>query len=373
MQSFEASVVLGHRWMLLLLALASPAMAEEDRRRDSHRRRRPSTSRDRGTGASHRFQRRISGTRLQRSSGRGRPIGWFRTSGTLFDALRRGESDLAVVGVFYTTERDRDFDFTYSTLNTGLQVMVSTGQGAQESPLVGAQKSPLVAFLRLLFSRSMLYWLVAAALLLLVPANVIWLLDRRNTDGVSPTEKYFPGIFYAMSWAAEGLLGQAMLMPKQRIAQLFANLWLFVGVVFVAFFTAQMTATLTVEQIRGAINGPDDLPGKSVATPAGSPSATYLRSIGAQVQEYARADEMFSALLSGKAEAVVSVAPTLQYFAAHDGAGRVRMVGPEFRKEDLMFVVPLNSTLRRRVNGALVAIHEDGTYQRVYEKWFGKE
>ncbi len=372
MQSFEASVVLGHRWMLLLLALASPAMAEQDRReiRTVAAVIPPLVIEDQGhlTGFSVELWNEVAAKLGARTSYRVVP-----DVTTLLGALQRGESDIAIVGLYYTTERDRDFDFTYSTLNSGLQVMVSTGQGAQESPLVGAQKSPLVAFLRLLFSRSMLYWLVAAALLLLVPANVIWLLDRRNTDGVSPTEKYFPGIFYAMSWAAEGLLGQAMLMPKQRIAQLFANLWLFVGVVFVAFFTAQMTATLTVEQIRGAINGPDDLPGKSVATPAGSPSATYLRSIGAQVQEYARADEMFSALLSGKAEAVVSVAPTLQYFAAHDGAGRVRMVGPEFRKEDLMFVVPLNSTLRRRVNGALVAIHEDGTYQRVYEKWFGKE
>ncbi len=284
----------------------------------------------------------------------------------LFEALRKGDSDIAIVGVYYTAERDREFDFTYSVLNGGLQVMVpAAGQGVH-SP-------PLFAFLNLLFSRSMLYWLGAAVLLLLVPAHVIWFLDRRSADGVTPTDKYFPGIFHAMTWAAEGLLGQAMLMPKQRLAHLFANLWLFAGVVFVAFFTAQMTATLTVEQIRGTINGPDDLPGKSVATPVGSPSALYLRQVGAQVHEFARAEELFSALLSGKVEAVVTLAPALQYYAAHDGAGKVRMVGPEFRREDLLFVVPLNSPLRRRVNAALVALHDDGTYQRVYEKWFGRE
>jgi polar amino acid transport system substrate-binding protein len=219
----------------------------------------------------------------------------------------------------------------------------------------------------------MLYWLVAAMLLLLVPAHVIWFLDRRSAEGVTPGEKYFPGIFYAMTWAAEGLLGQAMLMPRQGLAHFLGNLWLFAGVVFVAFFTAQMTATLTVEQIRGAINGPDDPPGKLVATPVGSPSAAYLRGVSAQVQEFARPGDMFSALLSGKVEAVVAAAPPLRYFAAHDVAGKVRTVGPEFRKEDLLFVVPLNSPLRRQVNAALVALHGDGTYQQLYEKWFGKE
>ncbi len=351
--------------MLLLLALASPVMAEEKRAeiRAVSALVPPLVMEEQGhlTGFSIELWEAVAAKLGARTSYQLVP-----EAAGLFEALRKGQSDIAVVGVYYTTERDRDFDFTYAILNAGIQVMVpAAGHGAQERPLI--------AFVHLLFSRSMLYWLVAAVLLLLVPAHVIWFLDRRSADGVTPTERYFPGIFHAMTWAAEGLLGQAMLMPKQRLAHVFANLWLFAGVVFVAFFTAQMTATLTVEQIRGSVNGPDDLPGRSVATPVGSPSALYLRGIGAQVHEFARPQELFSALLAGKVEAVVAAAPVLRYYAAHDGAGRVRMVGPEYRREDLNFVVPLNSPLRRRVNAALVALHDDGTYQRLYEKWFGKE
>ncbi len=366
MRSHEASVLFRHGWMLLFVAVVSPSMAEGDGTEiravaavipplvmEDHQ--------GHLTGFSLELWNEVATKLGARTSLRVVP-----NTVALLDALRRGESDIAIMGMYYTTERDRDFDFTYSTLSAGLQVMVpSTGRGAQASPLV--------AFLKLLFSQSMLYWLIAALVLLLVPANVIWLLDRRSTDGVSPSERYFPGVFYAMTWAAEAMLGQAQAMPRRRLAHLVGNLWLFAGVVFVAFFTAQMTATLTLDQIHGVINGPGDLPGKSVAAAAGSPSVTYLRGVGARVQEYTRADELFSALLSGKVEAVVAAAPPLQYFAAHDGAGKVRMVGPEFRKEDLMFVVPLNSALRRRVNGALVALREDGTYQRLYEKWFGKE
>ena len=31
----------------------------------------------------------------------------------------------------------------------------------------------------------------------------------------------------------------------------------------------------------------------------------------------------------------------------------------------------LNSPLRKQIDGALVALRENGTYQQVYDKWFG--
>jgi polar amino acid transport system substrate-binding protein len=283
-----------------------------------------------------------------------------------FDALRSGKADVAMTGYYYTAERDREFDFSYSILNAGQQVMV-------RSSAPGAEDRPLRTFLKILFSRSMLYWLIAALLLVLVPAHVIWLLDRRSKDGISTSENYFPGILDAMAWTAEAMLGQAPRMPGQKFAQLLAIPWLFTGVVFVAFFTAQLTTSLTLDQIRGTINGPNDLPGKAVATLAGTTSADYLREIGARADEFQHLEEVYSALLSGRVDAVVLPAPALRYYAAHDGAGKVRMAGPEFRKSDAAFVVPLNSPLRRKVDSALVTLHEDGTYQRLYEKWFGKE
>jgi len=284
----------------------------------------------------------------------------------IFDALRTGKADIAISGLYYTAARDREFDFSYSILNAGQQVMVrSSAQGPEDRPLR--------AFLKILFSYWMLYWLVAALTLILVPAHVIWLLDRRSKDGISTSEAYFPGIFDAMAWAAEGMLAQVPRMPRQKLAHLLAVIWLFAGVVFVAFFTAQLTASLTIEQIRGAINGPNDLPGKAVATVKGSTSADYLRETGAQTEEFANLEDVYSALLSGRVDAVVLPAPAVRYYAAHDGAGKVRIVGPEFRKSDAAFVLPLDSSLRRKVNSALVTLHDDGTYQRIYEKWFGKE
>lgn len=281
-------------------------------------------------------------------------------------ALLRKEADVAATAAFYTLERDREFDFSYSILNTGLQVMVrDDGRGPADGPLK--------AFLRVLFSGSMVYWLTAALILLLVPAHLFWFLDRRNADGIGQGERYFPGIFHAMVWTAEAMVGQAQEMPGHRVARLFGILWLYTGVVFVAFFTAQLTSDLTVQQIRGAINGPQDLPGKEVGTLEGSPAVGYLRDIGARTRQFTQPDQMYAALLDRQVDAVVFGAPALKYFAAHEGRGQVRMAGDEFRKGDLGLVLPLNSPLRKRIDNAIVAMKEDGAYQRIYEKWFGGE
>ena len=160
-------------------------------------------------------------------------------------------------------------------------------------------------------------------------------------------------------------------MPHQWFARALSIFWMFVGVVFVALYTAQLTTALTVEQIRGAIEGPDDLPGKSVATLAGSTAADYLLAQNAQVQEFATPDQMFKALLDKKVDAVVTAGPMLQYYAAHEGKGRVKTVGPEFNTAPAAIMVQLDSPLRRKINLALVALRENGTYQQIYDKWFG--
>ena len=69
-------------------------------------------------------------------------------------------------------------------------------------------------------------------------------------------------------------------------------------------------------------------------------------------------------------DAVVFDAPVLLFYAAREGKGRVQLVGPTFRKEDYGIAFPRNSPLRKQVNVALLALREDGTYQRLYDKWF---
>jgi polar amino acid transport system substrate-binding protein len=282
------------------------------------------------------------------------------------ELIRSKNADIGVSGIFFTTERDALVDYAYPIMQAGLRVMVrDSGKSVQLHPFRD--------LLTLLSSREAGLWFLAGLVIVALAGHVVWLLDRSSEDGVTPTKSYFPGILHSMFWAATGLASQAMVMPKQWLARMLGLLWLFVGIVFVALFTAQLTASITVEQIRGAINGPGDLPGKQVGTLAGSTSAAYLRKVGANVEEFRSTEAMYQALLDRKVDAVLMGSATLGYYAKHEGLGRVRLVGPEIDKADVGFVVALDSPLRKRVSNALLALHEDGTYQRIYAKWFGSE
>ncbi len=231
--------------------------------------------------------------------------------------------------------------------------------------------NPLSDLLRLLFSRTTVLWLGMALLIVLIPAHVIWLLDRRQEDSMLSIRNYFPGIFEVIYWGLSSLTSQAQTMPRHWVARALSIFWMFTSVVFVALYNAQLTTTMTVEQISGAIEGPGDLPGKQVATLANSAAADYLRAQNAQVQEFGTTDQMFKALLDKKVDAVVSAAPVLLYYAAHLGKGLVKTVGPEFNTAPAAIMVQLDSPLRRKINVALIALRENGTYQQIYDKWFG--
>ena len=280
----------------------------------------------------------------------------------LLENVRAGKADLGVAAISIVSKREAEFDFSQPILNAGLQIMVR-GRGEADS-------NPLWDLLGILFSPAILVWLGIAFLLIVVPAHLVWYLERGQLDGIIPTKHYIPGIFYAAYWAAATLATQAEQAPRNWIARIVTVLWMFTAIVFVAFYTAQLTATLTVQRLEGGINGPEDLPGKKVATTKGSTAAKAARELRAEVIEVDGIDDAYKALLDKRADAVVFDAPVLLFFAAKEGKGRVQMVGQPFRKEDYGIVFPRNHPLRKQVNVALLDLREDGTYQQIYDKWF---
>jgi len=285
--------------------------------------------------------------------------------GAIEEAMRSNRVDLTVIPVFVTSARDAEFDFSLPIIEAGLQIMVRDTHQSREPT------NPLWDMLRLMISRTTILWLGMAVLLVLIPAHLIWLFERRRAESLAWSRNYFPGIFEAAYWALSTLTTQAEGMPRQWLARAFSIIWMFAGVVFVASYTAQLTTALTVEQIRGAIQGPEDLPGKPVGTLAHTLAVDYLREHRAQVQEFPTIDQLSKALLDRKVDAAFTAAPLLRYYAAHEGKGQVKLVGSEINIAPASIMVQMNSPLRKRIDVALLTLREDGTYQKLYEKWFG--
>ena len=121
--------------------------------------------------------------------------------------------------------------------------------------------------------------LLVGALTVLLLANVLWLVERRNNPYFQ--RGYLRGV-------AEGLWGVMLIIATGEHGERENNgavkrltvvcMW-GVGVVLVAQFTATVTASLTVQQLRSSIQGPGDLPGKTIATVPNSIAADYLTAL----------------------------------------------------------------------------------------------
>lgn len=280
------------------------------------------------------------------------------------EAVRSGEADVGIAATSITSKRDRIVDFSQPFYDSGLQILVR-GEGSQPSLLSGLWQ--------VLTSPLLKQFVVAVLILIIVPAHVVWLVERRHHDGIVRHKSYYPGIFEAMWWAVSCLATQSEEMPRHAGARVLAAMWMFFAIIFVAYVTAALTANLTLDALRGDIQGPGDLPGKRVATVASSTSETYLREAKANLQTFPTIEAAFAALQSKKVDAVVYDTPILTYYAATAGKGRVMLAGPVFRHESYGIVLPNGSPWRKKINYALLSLRENGTYDAIRQKWFGDD
>ncbi|HSP31391.1 MAG TPA: transporter substrate-binding domain-containing protein [Halomonas sp.] len=119
----------------------------------------------------------------------------------------------------------------------------------------------------------------------------------------------------------------------------------------------------------------EDLAGLSIGTRIGSTSYDFLQEeLGedADITPYPAMSDMYMALLGRNVDAVFYDAPNVSYFAQTRGEGRTKVVGPLYEGQQYGIVFHKGSEWVEPTNEALAAMQEDGTYDEIYEKWFGE-
>ena len=281
----------------------------------------------------------------------------------LLNAVANGRADLGAAAVSITADRAKQFDFSQPMLNAGLQIIAPVSNTERVQP-------GLFDFLKLLFSKTMAVWLWAALVLTIVPAHIIWVMERGDPESMV-SKSYFPGIFQSFGLGLGMLAAAPFDSPRQWPIRTITILWTFISIIFIAHYTAILTTNLTVERIKSQISSPTDLVGKRVCKVVNTTSAPALSKIGVQHTAAQQIEDCYTGLENDSFDAVVFDAPVLQYYVAHRGAGVADVAGPIFKNEDYGIVFPIGSDLRREFDDALLSVQEDGEFDRLKRKWFG--
>ena len=160
-------------------------------------------------------------------------------------------------------------------------------------------------------------------------------------------------------------------MPNNALKRLFVMIWMIFGVVLIAEFTATITTSQTVSQLRPTIESLSDLSGKRVLTVVGSTAEEFLITQEVHHSTVERITDAYEALLDSQADAIVFDAPVLLFYAHNQGYGLVKVVGSIYQEENYGIALPTDSPLREPVNSALLGLQSSGRYNAIYEKWFG--
>lgn len=282
----------------------------------------------------------------------------YDTVAQILDAVRNGQADVAISGISMTREREQTLDFSHAYFDAGLQILVPA-----------TTDRSFFDYVRTLFSPAFLVILGLFVLTAFILGNVIWLIERKADDF---PDNYLAGVWEGIWWSMIVVAtGEYPRKPTPQTLQrvLTISYW-FAGLMLVAQFTASIASTLTVEKLNTSVQGPEDLPGKRIATVEGTTAAAYLQDQSIQYFPVNRIEEALEQLRNNEIDAVVYDAPVLQYYAATAGQGRVSLTGPVFKPEKYGIALPQGSDLREPINEILLAMYQDGTIEAIYGEYF---
>ena len=121
----------------------------------------------------------------------------------------------------------------------------------------------------------------------------------------------------------------------------------------------------------------EDLKGKTIAVQLGTTGALYgekLKDKGSVVKTFNTSDLACMELKNKGADAVISDLPVLQYFLKNGGSEYAKLAGEPLTAEDYGIVISKkNPELAKGIDKALDALKKNGTYDKLYEKWFGSK
>ncbi|MEP2781866.1 MAG: transporter substrate-binding domain-containing protein [Pseudoruegeria sp.] len=278
----------------------------------------------------------------------------------MLDLVSAGQADLAVANISITASREMILDFSQPIFESGLQVMVPVNS------------SRGMSIWDTVFSADLLIAVALAFGLLFGGGMLMWVFERRAQPYFDrpAKEAMFPAFWWALNLVVNG--GFEERMPRTPFGRLFGVFLVISSLFIVSIFVANITATMTVSAIQSSVNSLADLDGKQVGTTAGSTASVFLTGRDIRHANYDSLDDLLTDFESGELEAVVFDAPILAHYVSHEGQEFGELKGGIFLQENYGIALPTNSTLAEPINQSLLRLRENGTYDALRRKWFGR-
>lgn len=280
--------------------------------------------------------------------------------------LSEKKVDVGLGGISITRKREQLVDFTYPELDSGLQILVNKLDNT-----IGVLKT-FGTFLRSGY-KALLVPIISVFVFIFIFGNLLFFAE---SNAKTFSKSYIPGVFES-SW----LVIQSMstdsfgdYIPHTWMGRIVTMATIFGGVALFGILIAEITAFITVQEIKGKINNYHDLVGKRVGVMRNTTAVRFCSHIGAVPITVLHISEAYEKLRKREIDAVIFDAPILRYFIENlpEVSKEFALVGDIFEKQKYGIAFPTGSLLREPVNIALLRLIESNQYDVLTTKWFGE-
>jgi polar amino acid transport system substrate-binding protein len=274
-------------------------------------------------------------------------------------AITRHEIDLAIGNLIVTPEQQKSMDFSQPYYVSRLAIAVPNDADGSAFLV----RLPLPAYPGLF---------AGAICLMTIAGTVIWLSERKRNPG------HFgggiAGLLNGVWWAIVTMtgVGYGDMTPVTAFGRLFATLWMFAGIILVALFTADVTATLTAYRFSLGISSVSDLSRVSVAAIHGAPAEAYLRDLGIMPRPVANVRDGLRKLAAHEVTAFVGDEPILRSLVRDEFAASLHVLDVAFGRDDHAIALPVESRLRRPLDQSLLTFIASPEWQQVLKRYIGR-
>lgn len=279
--------------------------------------------------------------------------------------LAEKKVDIGLAGITINEAREKIIDFSYPTLDSGL--LISVNKNRNRLQLWRTIKTVVGEGSKMTTSA-----LMGVLAFVFVFGNLLWLVEK-NANTFS--KGYFPGIFESFWLVICSMSTDSFgdYVPHTWLGRVVTIGIIVGGVAIFGLLIAQVTAFLALKKIKGEINSSRDLANKKVATIQGTTSDAFLRKTGAKIIFVSSIEEAYAQLKREMVEAVVFDAPAAIYYENNDKNNRIEIVGELFDRQKYGIALQEGSSLREKINQAILKLRESGQYDVLYRKWFGDD
>lgn len=272
----------------------------------------------------------------------------------MLKSVEEKKSDLAIANISITSAREKVMDFSYPFYDSGIVVLI---------PKSGA-KPPLA---EVLMSSWILRVITILILLFLAAIHIIWLKDRKKDFNLFD-RSYF-GVFQVAKKLFLYFFSKDGKKPQASGRTIFI-ITLIILFFIISIFTSKFTSYTIVNSLQYKIKGVNDLQGVKLAVAEKTTMEEFAKKQSLKYKKYGDFLQSVRAVETLETEAALGSAATSKYYASRQADKKIILAGKVFAKDKIAIAFPNGSKLRDEVNKTLLEIQEDGTYQKLINKYF---